>query len=94
MKNHWSTRVGAAVAAGAVIAVSFAGSASAKKPAEQACLGEFFSGAAQALGSGFGQQVALFAGPESPLLFNYGQAVQNLQAGTAPRFPFVCVPPE
>ena len=94
MKNHVSTRVGAAVAAGAFMAVSFAGSASAEKPAEQACLGEFFSGAAQALGSGFGQQVAFFAGPESPVPFNYGQAVQNLQAGAAPLFPFVCNPPQ
>ena len=94
MKNHLSTRVGGAVAAGAFMAVFLAGPASAAKPAEQACLGEFFSGAGQALGSGFGQQVAFFAGPESPLPFNYGQAVENLQAGAAPLFPFVCNPPE
>ena len=94
MSKHLTTRVGAAVAAGAFVAVCFAGSASAAKPAEQGCLGDFFSANAQAFGRGVGQQVSLFAGPESPLPFNYGQAIQNLQAGTAPLFPLVCNSPE
>jgi len=60
----------------------------AAKPAEQACLGEFLSTAAQDLGGEFGQIVADFA--QNPVLGNFGDGIQRLQAGEAPLFPDVC----
>jgi hypothetical protein len=71
--------------------VGFAAPAQAAEPVEQACLGEFLSDGAQAFGEGFGQTIASFAeNPEQAGLDNFGEAIQNLQAGTAPLFPDAC----
>jgi len=94
MSKNFSTRIGATVAAGTFIAMCFAGPATAAKPAEQGCLGDFMSSGAQAFGNGFGQQISFFAGNHSPLDVSFGVAVQNLQAGTAPLFPGACNTPE
>lgn len=83
-------RVVAVIAAGICGTVGFATPAQAAKPAEQACLGEFFSFSAQSFGVGFGQTVATFAQTPAPGLKNFGEGIQNLQAGTAPLFPLVC----
>ena len=86
--GHVKTRVVAAIAVGLVGVVGFTAPAQAAQPAEQACLGEFFSTAAQQSGRGFGQTVAAFA--QNPVLGNFGEGIQVLQAGEAALFPEVC----
>jgi hypothetical protein len=96
MRKHLSARIGATVAAGTFMAVCFAAPASAGKPAEQGCLGDYFSGQAQQFGSGFGEQVSFLAryGSDFLPIRNLGDGIQNLQAGQAPAFPDVCNTPE
>lgn len=81
-------KIAVALAVGMLAAGSLTGSAHAAEPAEQACLGKFFSGVA---GRGFGQDVSFFAQNADTFgLKNLGEGIQNLQAGEAPLFPDVC----
>jgi hypothetical protein len=89
------TRVVAAISAGVFgvvgFVVGFAAPAQAAEPVEQACLGEFLSGGAQEFGAGFGQTIGFFAQfPEVFGLDNFGEGIQNVQAGTAAAFPDAC----
>jgi len=85
----WNIAV--ALAVGMLAAGSLTGSAHAAEPAEQACLGKFFSGLATAFGSGFGQEVSFFAqNAEAFGLKNLGEGIQILQAGESLLFPEVC----
>jgi hypothetical protein len=85
----------AAVSVMAAVGVVGGGSAEAATPTDPPCLGEGFSAFASNFGSGFGQQISTLASnPElMPLADNFGEAIQNLQAGTAVLFP-VCPPPD
>jgi len=89
------TRVVVAISAGVFgvvgFVVGFAAPAQAAEPVEQACLGEFLSGGAQEFGAGFGQTIGFFAQfPEVFGLDNFGEGIQNVQAGTAAAFPDAC----
>ena len=76
-------RVGLSVAVASALALVVGGdAASAARPAEPGCVGEFISGAASAEDSDFSLRIRFFAqNPELFDLASLGEGIQLLQAG-------------